>query len=254
MQFFKATTIAEATRAAQALVHASKMLGQELKHCKALEHVARENGYTSWANFRLAEVSRVDALLTNSERISVASSEGNEYGEEEVIYGKNGFALRFSVDDSGNVEHARVTDPMGREVVYYVDSEFAETPLEIVAALLRYMSRQATATLKQSTPAKDEDSALASPGIALPELSSAVVNGRFYFVQYSLGPDEIKAADSDENVLFLNDTEDDVDYIHTLTKREFLRLTWDDKTQEFIGVNGDRYRFYKPMPVTRLAK
>ena len=39
-----------------------------------------------------------------------------------------------------------------------------------------------------------------------------------------------------------------------LTKREFLRLTWDLETQGFIGPNGDSYRFYKPMLVTRLAK
>ena len=253
MQFFKATTIAEATRAAQALVHASKLLGQSLTHCQALEHVARENGYNTWANFRTAEVQRVDELLTHSERISVASSEANEYGEEEVIYGKNGFALRFSVDDLGNIEHARITDPLGREVVYYVDDEFTEAPREIIAALLRYMSRQATATLKTSAP-KDDEAAVTSPGIALTELSSVVVNGQFFYVQSSLGPAEIKDADSDEPVLSLYVDDDGVDHTRMLTKREFLRLTWDLETQGFIGPNGDSYRFYKPMLVTRLAK
>lgn len=255
MQNFKAITVADAQRCAQTLMHSAKLMGTTLTHCQALGLVAKENGYASWFDFKEAESARVDALLRPEERRSAADTPAEGYGQEHVLYAKNGFAIRFDYLKEGligTIAHARVTDPLGREILYYVDTEFTEEPTFVIGALLQAASRGATST----------GSAIASValpqshagGVDLSELSTLVYNGDHCQILSTASKDDMEVMNPEEIALHAVGTHNDrVDI--GLTLLQLRSMVWNEKEQGF-NLPGDEdqdlYQFYRPVPVKNL--
>lgn len=247
MKFFKATTIAEAQNRADALRHAAKLLGAPVPSNSAAQQlIAKENGYANWSAFKADQANRVDQLLKEVE-LSHARCSTTEagtpisYGQEHAIAVGNGFSIKFQCDDGGVLSHARITDPLGREVLYYVSDEFEEAPLEVVRALLSCASRGNT------TAPTTEQSVKPPMGSQLEALSGVVLDGQYFHV-HSCEPE---VTDPDEVALRLQ--YDDGEGLLTdvdVTLEQLQELTWNASKGEFIAPDGSTFTFYRNIAVT----
>lgn len=244
MQFFKATTVAQAQTRVDALRHAAKLLGVEVPPLSAAQQmIARENGFTNWAAFKAAQEQRVDGLLIDVEKAHARDSMDESgkpmsYGDESYINLVNGFSLRFGIEND-LLSHARVTDPLGREILYYVDDEITESPLEVIRALLVCASRDAQSTASFTAANGTGDA------VSIEMLSAAEYNGYYYNVRWT----ETTVTDPTDDVMCLHYTEDGLEYEKFVTLEELQSLTWDSAKKAYVSGDGDTFVFYVNSPV-----
>ena len=124
--------------------------GIRLPSSELLNAVARMAGYTDWNAFcALASEDAVNQILTKDEQFAAYDSTecslraeetgSHGFGAERFIQVASGFWLVTSAGDT--TDYVRVCDPLGREVVYWTESEFAEDPTCVLGALARYLNR-----------------------------------------------------------------------------------------------------------------
>lgn len=242
MKVFKAITIAQAQQAADALRHAAKLLGvTPPSHAQAQSLIAKENGYASWADLKAAQAARVDAMLAPHE-LKHAQDAGvlNYRGETHYINVDRGFSLRFGCSDDGNLEHARVLDPVGREILYYVDSEFVEAPLEVTRALLTCLSRSAAVSTDDAEDSSKGEALGCIPLSAVGRFSCVIVDGQYFRVNSS----DNSPNSPDETVLWLESDDDDQITELYMAQEELEALKWDPSITAFVSPEGTQYVFH----------
>lgn len=251
MHSFKATTIAQAQNRADALRHAAKILGAEVpSHAAAQQLIAKENGFANWAALKRAQGFKVDELLLASELCHAKSSLDEtgappRYDGESSLLLANGFSLNFDVELSGNIAHARVTDPLGREVLYFVDDEFVESPLEVMRALLVCAARLHQPCADEPVTAAKLKQICAPPGPSLSQLSAVLVDGSYFEVQCS-EPDSKEPTDV---VLWLSTNVDGLVTDFELCLEELQALTWDTLKGKFYAPDGTSFEFFQNTPL-----
>lgn len=251
MQNFKATTVAQGIRCAEDLLTTAKLLGTPLTRCQALAHIAKANGYANWSSFKDDEVRRVDALLLPTERLHAAQAGVMSYGEESAIYVKSGFTVRFQCDMDGNLEYARVTDPLGREIVYWDSSEVTEDPAGVTGALLRYASRNTSGTQAPMTE-KSGELPLPMPqiGMNLAALNAVLYNDCYFPVHHSLQPQDWSNVSPDTEALNLLVLDEGEEHELSISVGELLSMKWDPALQAYITAQGrNRLKFYRNQQV-----
>jgi hypothetical protein len=139
MQFtFESSVAAELARQLRKFL-ASK--GIELPHSQALDAVAAMQGYTDW-NALAAGFKReaIDASLQKFERVHLEANLDNSYENEGELQAHTGFALRFPLEVEG-CSFVRVVDPLGREIGYWTNEEWAEDPIGVMGSIIRSLVR-----------------------------------------------------------------------------------------------------------------
>lgn len=247
MQAFKATTIAQAQQAADALRHAAKLMGVPVpSHAQAQQVIAKENGFSSWTQLKASQTQAVDTMLSPTEYAHLKQSiDAVPASNEQFIASTSGFSLRYGHDTSGVLTHARVLDPLGREIHQGTASTITSSPLKAVGALLECFGRHWNAKLPfASTPSEGS----CSKGLMakLKELSSVLINGQYFPVRFT----DVLCTEDDDIAMELYLEEDGQVFEEYLTRGLLMSLQWSDDDQAFVDSEGNCYEFYEPSKVT----
>lgn len=115
--------------------------GIVLPHDQALDALAAMQGYTDW-NSLAAGFKReaIDALLQDFERVHVEANRRHTSENEGELRAHTGFALRFPLDAEG-CSFVRVVDPLGRELAYWTNEEWADDPTVVMGAIIGALVR-----------------------------------------------------------------------------------------------------------------
>ncbi|MCC5612109.1 hypothetical protein LC612_36590 [Nostoc sp. CHAB 5834] len=247
MQAFKATTVAQAQQAADALRHAAKLMGVPVpSHAQAQQVIAKENGFANWAQLKASQKEAVDQLLSQVEQTHVNQSiEAVMASNEWFIASTSGFSLRYAHDTSGLFTHARVVDPLGREIHRVTAKNVESAPLKQIGALLQCFGRHLheNPSLEGTTADRSGGNGLMAK---LKDLCSVLINGQYFPVRWT----DVDCTDNEEVVLELHVEEDGLDYEESLTRGQLMSLTWSDEAQAFVDSEGTTYEFFEPSKVT----
>lgn len=122
--------------------------GIRLPRGHALDALAAMQGYSDWNSLAASMTPEaVDALLTDSEKLHVKSNLDNGYENEGELRAHTGFALRFPMFPE-ECSYVRVVDPIGREIVFWSETEWAEAPAEVMGAIIGALVRGNARTVK----------------------------------------------------------------------------------------------------------
>lgn len=256
-------TSAQAKKSARALEKALERNGITLQHGKALDVLASLCGRQDWnALSQALSPEGVDSLLSHGERQHAADAAGDDYGRENMLVAHTGFQLRYSAETE-MCDYVRVCDPLGRELVYWTSSEWAEDPEVVMGAMLGALVRGKPVEVSNGTPAAPapvSTSVARMPTIqdvCFTDVSAVCIDGgsgyRMNYVEDQVvglldevGSEEFEEQ-KDENAIFM-EREDDGELVSKeLTLAQLASLKWDTIKQMFVSPNGVTYEFYFPV-------
>jgi len=130
-----------AKKLARALERFLSKKGIRLSHGQALDALAAMQGFADWNSLAASlKPEAVDALLRDFEKDHLKRTLDATYGQEGELRTHTGFALRFPVHPE-ECSYVRVVDPIGREIAYWVEDEWRESPAEVMGALIGALTR-----------------------------------------------------------------------------------------------------------------
>lgn len=243
----------EITKVARAVERALGAKGIVLSHGEVLNILAQAHGYKDYNAWKASlSPSRIDKLLTPAELAHVACSDGVEYGNEGVVRTSNGFELRFDAQDEEGTSYVRVCDPLGREIAYWVENEWAEEPRLVMGAILNCLTRGKSQE-KRVGDKQSKTKAFRISDVDFSRIHAVVYQGSQYqVVQRSdsclsyLGKEHLPDYEEflDETCFVLHREEDGLTWEEDVTLGLLASLQWDAQRKAFVDPQGHTWRFF----------
>lgn len=248
-------TLAQAKKTARALEKALTSAGITLQHGKALDALAAMCGQGDWNSFKASlSVESLDKKLFDFELSHIEGTDGDEYGQESSLVAHTGFSLRYSATDE-LCDYVRVCDPLGRELMYWTSSEWAEDSECVMGAILGALVRGKPVNLPR--PQKVTKRSPAIQDIDFSRLTCIIRGGQRLAVEvvenqalsYLANPSLVVDRNRDivgnlEVLQVCTRDRDGFESMETVYAEELLDLTWSDEQKAFFNKAGERYDFY----------
>jgi hypothetical protein len=260
-------TPAQAKKSARALEKALERNGISLQHGKALDVLAALCGRQDWnALSQSLSPEGVNAMLSEHELQHAADAAGDAFGTEAMLVAHTGFQLRYSAETE-LCDYVRVCDPLGREIVYWTSSEWAEDPQLVMGAMLGALVRSQPLEVLKGASATPAPATVAAKARRMPtiqdvcftDVSAVCIDGgsgyRMNYVEDQVvglldevGSEEFQEQ-KDENAIFMERDDDGQIFEEELTLEQLASLKWDPKKKMFVAPDGTTYEFYFPVPM-----
>lgn len=248
----------EVKRLARSLTRALSTKFPEFQLSDAQEALAAARGYSSWNALVVADTPQaVDRLLSAGERNHMHDAQSADltaeetgmqgYGNETVVRAHTGFQLRCPAYPE-ECSYLRVCDPLGREIAYWVFTEWQDAPQDVIGAVIGALVRGET--FQETQPKRA--SAPRIQDVAFNLVSEVVYGDQCLSVAWR--EDSVLARlaspagdeDSEEDVaLTLHRNDEGLIFEEELTLSQLRALQWNDELRGFRAPDGTQFRpFY----------
>lgn len=236
----------QATQSARALEKFFAKHGIELNHSRALEALAVLAGKEDWNSLAYAMSEEgVNASLQAFEVVHLRNSADNDYGQECAIVTHTGFQLRYSADED-TPSYVRVTDPLGREIAYWISDELQEDPELVMGAILGALARGKPIVIDGKTQ-RQVQKPVTFQDVPWDSVQDLLYNGKPYFLNWA-NYDRLKAiaeVPEGEDGLICFGALDKHGFTveFELTAEDLRGLRWNPSTQDFQDEEGNTFVF-----------
>lgn len=259
-------TLEQAKKLARNLEKALSRKGVELAHGKTLDVLAMAAGHIDWNSFStVLSQEGIDKQLNPYELEAARNSEGDCYGREAMVVAHNGFQLRYS-DETEMCEYVRVCDPLGREIAYWDNQEWAEDPQLVMGAMLgalvrgkpmpvELVSRKHKAVLVEAVPRIQDVDFDAAFCLLVDGQRQDIVWRETEALEFVRNPETVPLGGREGRLgrdgallldaLSLSIRDDDgFETQFSMSVGELLSLKWDTGMDAFVTPEGQSFEFY----------
>jgi len=247
----------------------------ELTQAEILEALAHTKGYANWAALKdslspqaiaelLSDMERDHAHDAQEADVRADESGAGGYGDETALQVHTGFFLKAPAYPQ-DCDYVRVCDPVGREVAYWVSDEWAQSPAEVMGAVIGALTRGKGLTPRQAKDAGIRATApvaVTLPAARVPSIRDVdfmkthfvALDGQGYRIEWReepalkfIGRTQLAEYEDweDETALQLFYDDDGLIFQEWLTVGQLSALVWDESADAFKTPDGSTVTFYQ---------
>jgi hypothetical protein len=254
---FYVETSAKAKRSARALEKFLKSSGLNLQHGQALDAISRIAGFEDWNGLSASfSETAVDSRINPGEKIHLEDAGDPQYEDEIAILAHSGFYLKCPAFPQ-DCDYVRITDPLGREIGYWVSDEWRESPAEVMGAILGALVR-GDAVAQPSKRMVAPKKVFKIQDVPFARLSGAIIEGLVFNDAlcseenlHLLSEDETQ--DQDEIVATFTCADDGSVEYRDVSAAELKQLRWDVEQLTFLDKDNNPWKFFTASDVTNEA-
>lgn len=245
------STLNQAKKSARALERALAQKGLALSHGQALDVLSVMCGHQDWNSFSQSRTPQaLAATLVDFERAHLEQCQALDYGDEAVLVAHTGFQLRCNPAESAPCDYVRVCDPLGRELMFWSSTEWAEDPEAVMGAVIGALVRgtgisSPAAPARKATPRIQDVDFFDAHLVIIGDVHHEIVwreEAVLALLDPALKEDQQDRGDCTALSLTTYDAHGfTVDTAITL--EELLSLTWDEEVGNFVNPEGVVYQF-----------
>jgi hypothetical protein len=178
-----------------------------------------------------------------------------QYEEEIAILAHSGFYLKCPAFPQ-DCDYVRITDPLGREIAYWVSDEWRESPAEVMGAILGALVRGEAVAPPQKLSVAPK--VFKIQDVPFERLSGAIIEGlvfndAIYCEEnlHLLSEDETQGLD--EIVVTFTGADDGSLTYRDVSAAELKQLRWDVGQLTFLDKDNNPWKFFTASDVTNEA-